>query len=66
MLDHWMDWNFKASDWMKDVHLDAYEKIVVPNFPDRVARMREYWLPEELVGEIQPPQMPLFFRKPMQ
>lgn len=63
MIDHWLEWNLTATNWIRDVHDDAFQKTILDRFPEKKVRKRTYWIPPSLVGELEEAHLPVFARR---
>lgn len=60
--EQWFNWNVVATKWLGRVQAQFARKTLLEKFPDRRARKRMYWIPQQMVGEIGESKTPLFCR----
>ena len=60
--DAWMQWNYKATVWLGDVHHVFVSELLLKHFPNKKAQKRAHWVPENMVGEVENVKTPIFLR----
>lgn len=64
LYKEWFDWNLAATKWLHAVHLRFFVDLVKPILLRNgiASRRRDYWIDPSLVGSIDGPRIPIFFR----
>lgn len=63
ILDEWMNFNLAASSWLRNVHFEIIDKLILRKLGKKIAGSQIYYLSGDSVAEIGEMCLPLFVRK---
>jgi hypothetical protein len=63
IIEDWMNWNLKATEWIDSVATQAFQEFAVNRFPKKMARRRDHWIDPILVSDTSERRTPIIMRK---
>jgi hypothetical protein len=63
LIEDWMNWNLRATEWIDGVAVQAFRFFVIDRFPEKSADRRAYWIDPILVADTTERRTAILLRK---